>query len=153
MSFKLKTAGIIALAAVFFILDRLLKRLFTGIWQRSDFKIFGDWFHLKLSQNSGIAFSLPANVDVVIILTCIALVILVYLSWLSFMKRKSYLFFALVLVIVGAYSNLIDRIEFSAVIDYFSLQYFSVFNLADAMIVGGVAMIFFHLIMHEHKNG
>jgi hypothetical protein len=40
-----------------------------------------------------------------------------------------------VLVLIGAISNLYDRLSYSYVIDYLDLKYFTVFNVADAMIV------------------
>jgi len=143
MSDNLKTAGIISLAAVFFIVDRAFKWLFINDWSRADFKIIGDWFRLRLSVNQGIAFSLPFNFDLIIILTCLALLMLVYIAWRSCVDRRWPIFASLSFVIAGAYSNLLDRLIFHGVIDYFSLTHFSVFNLADAMIVGGLAAIIF----------
>jgi lipoprotein signal peptidase len=40
-------------------------------------------------------------------------------------------------IILGATSNLADRFQYGYVIDYFDLKYFTVFNLADVLIVGG----------------
>ncbi|MBU1778489.1 signal peptidase II, partial [Patescibacteria group bacterium] len=45
-------------------------------------------------------------------------------------------------IIFGAISNLTDRLEYGYVIDYFSLKYFTIFNLADVMIVIGVFCLF-----------
>jgi len=52
-------------------------------------------------------------------------------------KNAMYLF----LVILGALSNLLDRLKFGYVVDYLDLRYFTVFNLADVMIVGGGVLI------------
>ena len=48
---------------------------------------------------------------------------------------------ALTLIIFGALSNFFDRLFLGAVVDYLDLKYYSVFNLADVMIVFGVIMI------------
>jgi signal peptidase II len=48
----------------------------------------------------------------------------------------------LTILIIGAILNFTDRIKFGYVIDYFSLKYFTVFNLADVMICGAVFYIF-----------
>ena len=141
MDHKIKTAGLIAFAAVFFIIDRALKWLFANLWLRADFKISGDRFGLKLSLNQGVAFGWPVNTRLIIILTCLALFVLVYLAWLNYRQRNFFVFFAWTIVIAGAYSNLLDRLQLGAVVDYFSLQYFSVFNLADVMITLGIAAI------------
>ena len=41
------------------------------------------------------------------------------------------------LIIFGAVSNLYDRLKYGFVIDYFDLKYFTIFNIADAMIFFG----------------
>ena len=42
------------------------------------------------------------------------------------------------LIILGALSNLLDRLIFGYVIDYINIFIWPVFNLADAMIVVGI---------------
>jgi len=137
----LKSAGLALAAAVFFILDRALKWLFTHIWSRADFKLAGDWLDLKPIMNSGLAFGWPMAVSAVIIATVLILVGLVYWAWLSYRRRQYVSFFALAIVIAGAYSNLLDRIRYGAVIDYISLEHFSVFNLADVLISVGIIIL------------
>ncbi|MFA5020809.1 MAG: signal peptidase II [Patescibacteria group bacterium] len=137
----LKSAGLALAAAVFFILDRALKWLFTHLWSRADFKLAGDWLSLKPVMNPGLAFGWPLAVSVVIMATVLALAGLVYWAWLSYRQHQYASFFALALIIVGAYSNLFDRIGYGAVIDYISLEHFSVFNLADILISAGIAII------------
>ena len=44
----------------------------------------------------------------------------------------------LTFIIFGAISNMLDRLKYGFVIDYLDLKYFTVFNMADVMIVGGV---------------
>lgn len=138
---NIKTAGIVLAAAVFFIIDRLFKLLFTGIWRRADFGLAGDWLSLKLSYNSGIAFSLPFDSFLIIIAICAIIMILSYYAWREIAQKKSVAFFALILIIFGAYSNLLDRLKFGAVADYIDLKYFTVFNLADAMITIGAVVL------------
>ena len=48
-----------------------------------------------------------------------------------------------VLVIVGALSNVIDRLLYGAVIDYIPLLNFSTFNLADVQIILGALLLSF----------
>ncbi|MFA6526578.1 MAG: signal peptidase II [Candidatus Buchananbacteria bacterium] len=152
MSDRLKTAGIISLAAVFFIADRALKRLFLTAWRQDDFKIIGNWVNLKLAGNPGIAFSLPFNRYLIILLTILALIILIYSAWLNHHRKNFYLFFAFVIVIIGAYSNLLDRTTIGSVVDYIDLKYFSILNLADIMITGGIAMILFSIFKRESNK-
>jgi signal peptidase II len=141
MSKKIKTAGIILIVAVFFILDRLLKELFLGLWHRAKFSLIGDWLTLKLSQNSGIAFSLPVDYRLVIIFTVIALIALVCLACLAYRQSDIEELSAYAFIIVGAISNLWDRVIGGSVVDYISIRYFSVLNFADIYITGGVVFL------------
>jgi len=52
------------------------------------------------------------------------------------------------LIIVGAVSNLIDRLYFGFVVDFISFFDYSIFNLSDAHIVCGVGLI----LIWELKN-
>jgi len=48
----------------------------------------------------------------------------------------------IILIAVGAISNIIDRIYFSCVIDFIDLRFWPVFNLADVYItVGGIMIL------------
>lgn len=149
MSDKSKTAGIIALAAVFFIADRAFKLLAVNIRDHGGFRIIGDWLSFRLSINQGIAFSLPLKSDLIVMLTCLAFLALVYFAWLSRRDRRWIAFAALSFVIAGAYSNLLDRLARQGVIDYLSLAHWSAFNLADAMITVGIAAV----ILSAVKSG
>jgi signal peptidase II len=54
--------------------------------------------------------------------------------------------FGLGFVLGGAVGNLIDRIRFGYVLDFFEVRWFSVFNLADACITVGVVLIIIHTL-------
>ncbi len=56
------------------------------------------------------------------------------------------------LIVLGAGSNLLDRIKYSYVIDYIDLKYFTVFNIADTMISLGVALLLFYELKTKEKT-
>lgn len=120
-----------ALILVLFAIDRLIKH-----WLMQAPNLKPSFF--TISKNFGIAFGLPLGGAFVYILIIPVLLFLVHLSINYFQKREGGFHLALVLIIVGALSNLIDRATFGAVIDYFDVKIWPVFNLADCMIVGGV---------------
>ena len=124
---------------IFFIIcDRFLKFLAVNSFFDEPVRIAGDFFKLNFAGNYNIAFSLPLSgwwLNILIILIIIALIYnLLYL----FLKQKYNQAVLLFIIIIGAISNLFDRIKFGYVIDYLDLIYFTVFNLADVMIVVGV---------------
>ena len=52
--------------------------------------------------------------------------------------------------LVGAVGNLIDRLRWGAVIDFIDLRIFPpIFNLADLAIVCGVALLFWEVLSGE----
>lgn len=122
-----------------FIADRLSK---IYILQNPSFGGFqGGFFSLNLNQN--IAFSLPL---VSFLLYPLIIVILIVLSWLWYknFNRQSILIWPLGFIIIGALSNLLDRINYGAVIDFINVPYFTVFNISDIYISIGVVWLFWH---------
>lgn len=139
------------LIGIFFIaFDRFLKFLAVENFFNGQKTIIGDFFKLGFAGNYNIAFSLPLAgwwLNIIIILIIFALIynLLYYAEKNDY--AKSYLLF---LIALGAISNLFDRLKYGFVIDYFDLKYFTIFNLADVMIVGGV--IFLALLMSKNKK-
>ena len=123
--------------AILIVVDRFLKDFFLVKSQEEIF-IFGDLLKLKLAYNTGLAFSLPVNRYLVV---TVSIVILFFMIWflVKEIKSKNYWrqFFWL-LAIGGAVSNFYDRLVLGKVIDYLSVKYYSVLNLADVMICLGV---------------
>lgn len=127
------------LIAIFFIADRYLKFLALNQSAGSYVKLVGNMFLFNFTKNYNISFSLPLGglvlmfVVILIILSLISLIL-----YLIIKKKSNWLDIALLtFILFGAISNMLDRILFGYVIDYLELKYFTVFNLADMMIVGG----------------
>jgi len=66
------------------------------------------------------------------------IIILLYELLFSEIKNEWLKATLLTFIIFGAISNVLDRLRYGFVIDYLDLKYFTVFNIADIMIVGGV---------------
>ena len=149
LKYQKKMAAIMMIAIFFVVLDRFLKVLAINYYQ-NEINLVGNLFKFNLAKNYNIAFSLPLGgtvLNFVIILIIIGL--LYYL--LALLKKQEYSKTGcLIFLILGAISNLIDRFNYGYVIDYFDLKYFTVFNLADVMIVGGVIGLGW-LMIRENK--
>ena len=134
-----KTVAIFAAVVFLVVLDRLFKVLTISL--KPEIYLFGDWFRIILAKNQGIAFSLPLfgwwlNSTIILIIIC-----LLYFFVLK-IKKIAYLEAVLALaIILGAGSNLYDRLKFGYVIDYFSLKYYSIFNIADGLILVGLVCL------------
>jgi signal peptidase II len=137
---------------IFFILDRFFKVLAVGYYHELPLTLAGDLFKFSFSQNYNIAFSLPVSgwwLNWLIILIILSL--LFYFIYIV-KKKDCHKALFLLFIVLGAASNLYDRLVYSYVIDYFDLKYFTVFNLADIMIVGGVAGTIFLLIVDRKEK-
>lgn len=135
-------AGLIVIA-MFFIGDRILKVIALNNGQNKIFPLIKNWLNFHYVPNPYIAFSLPLSGIVLnIIITGFILLLLSYIIYLILNKNSSKaLILPLTFILFGAISNLLDRFLYGPVIDYFDLRYFTVFNIADAMISGGVLII------------
>lgn len=136
------------LSAIFFVgLDRAIK-VYSLVYP-GNFRFIGNILKFNPVENKNIAFSLPLSgiwLEVIIAFTIIFLTyILINLIKKQAFAQACFLLF----VILGAASNLYDRIFFGGVIDYLDLRYFTVFNLADVMIVSGALA----LALSVHRNG
>jgi signal peptidase II len=102
-------------------------------------------------QNSGIAFGLfPTATSGVIVLTGVAV------SWmLVFFARSGgrhpILPVALGLLLGGSLSNLLDRVRLGHVTDFLDFRFWPAFNLADAFIVAGVAVLIGALLLADRE--
>ena len=130
--------------AIFFIGDRYLKII--AINSGNQFKLIGDIFTFSFTPNYFIAFSLPISGRILeLVIFLLILLMIAAFFYLLVKKNKKLLLFGLAAVLLGSISNFIDRLNFAYVIDYLYLKHFTVFNLADVLIVLGSITIFFCL--------
>jgi signal peptidase II len=101
---------------------------------------------LTYTRNHDVAFSLlrwlPADARMATALTAgIAATVLLLIFW--WQRRRSSLLAhgAFALVLAGAAGNLIDRGVRGYVVDFIHLSHWPVFNVADAFIVAGAALL------------
>lgn len=146
---KNNAIGFLPLALGFFLLDRLTKYLSLALPEAGVF--YFPNFGLKLYYNIGLSFSLPLPPDLIITLTIIILMILtiVWAKW--YQAKKFLLLWPLTLIILGAFSNLLDRFKFGAVIDFIDLWWWPAFNLADLYIVTGCLWLVFASLPKTNK--
>jgi lipoprotein signal peptidase len=69
----------------------------------------------------------------------IYIIVIITLFFLLFNKKTGHL--PIVLILSGAFSNIIDRIRFDCVIDFIQFPFWPIFNLADTFIVLGAIFL------------
>jgi len=102
--------------------------------------------------NTGAAFGIFQNGNLVFTILAI-IVILLILYYFPLTERKDcWLRVAMALQFAGAAGNLIDRLAFAQVTDFISVGKFAIFNLADASISVGVAVLLLGVWLKEHAE-
>ncbi|MFK7831557.1 MAG: signal peptidase II [Congregibacter sp.] len=138
-----------ALALVIALADQLTKWLaFAQLEYAQPERVFA-WFNFTLHYNQGAAFSFLSDAGgwQRWLFTALALAVsLMLVWWIRELKAgQRMLASALALVLGGAVGNLVDRVRLGYVVDFISVHYqnwyFPTFNLADAAISVGAALI------------
>ncbi len=139
---RLSAAGVAVVAAVVVALDQISKTwALRTLTDREPLHVLGS-LQLALSFNSGVAFSLGRGSGLTIV--PVALVVVVVVVFAARHLGGPVAATSVGLVVGGAFGNLIDRLvrgHDGAVVDFIDLQWWPVFNLADAGIVVGGALL------------
>ncbi len=135
-----------AVAATVVVVDQLTKwwavtRLTTG-----PIHFIGP-LDLQLSYNTGSAFSLfQRQTGLVVVVVCLLIAALSVLVWRSTSLGRAAI---LGLILGGALGNLADRLfrgDHGAVVDFVDLHFWPTFNVADACITVGCALLVVSLV-------
>ncbi|RLC39042.1 signal peptidase II [Candidatus Falkowbacteria bacterium] len=146
-----KKMALILTSAIFFIaLDRFLKVLAKNYFFNKKISLIGDILKFNFAKNYGIAFSIPFSGFILNLIIIIIILMLGYILFYSFNKKNYLLAGLLTIIVFGAISNMLDRAMYGFVIDYIDLKYFTIFNIADIMIVLGA--LFLLILNKRIKN-
>ena len=137
--------------AIFFLIDRYLKYLALNYSSKPSTLIKG-LLSFNFIPNYQIAFSLPFSGSWLNIIIIIIIATIGYYLLSNRKKLRPVELISLSAIIMGATSNLIDRLTYGFVIDYLDLNWFTIFNLADAMISISTLILFIYLIKLPKKN-
>lgn len=151
MNNKFKIASILFAGLFLFFTDRIIKS-FILIDKNFSYFFVKDVFHFEYVENTGIAFGMPFNFWLLLILYVVIIIALLYLAIKKIFGNELAYFASLFFIIIGAFSNLLDRIRFGYVIDYLYLKNFSVFNIADVMITLGAVLFIALNYLKQKKN-
>lgn len=141
MTYAKKTALINFLIGVLFLVDRLTKWLAARIPEGGVFLFSEKFAGLRLYQNFNLIFNIGLPPVLMYGLIAVILAVLFWFLIKSYSESNFFFIFFLSLIIIGAVSNLFDRIYFGSVIDFISFFDYSIFNLSDVYIVSGVGLI------------
>lgn len=113
------------------------------------------FFSLVMVWNKGVGFGMFSDDSMVMpyVLGGVAVALsCVFLAWL-YRSTSLFLSISLSAVVAGALSNAWDRVRFGAVADFLDFHvggfYWPAFNVADSLVVGGIALVAFHSLFLE----
>jgi signal peptidase II len=113
------------------------------------------FFNLTMVWNEGISFGLFHGSGIWILVGLSLIITVLFSVWMA-RSQSWFQTVALALVIGGAIGNVIDRLRFGAVADFFDFHIFGwhypAFNIADCGIVVGIALLVFDEIVLEPKR-
>lgn len=146
-----RVALIMALIAV---VDQAVKQLMLS-WLEPGvpMPVIGDWFRFYLLFNSGAAFSMGESLTW--LFTTIQLAFVAGALVVAPKLHGRWEMLGVALIAGGALGNVIDRLFrapgffFGHVVDYISVGSFAVFNIADACITVGVAVLLAAMLLTE----
>lgn len=142
MRFWLTTGGIL-------LLDRLSK-----IWIMNNIGLGTNWvlingiLNISYLHNRGAAFGIMQGQSW-LFLTLAAIVIAAAVYYNSKYSLPQWIQYALALIVGGSLGNLIDRLLYRSVVDFISIGWFPVFNVADMAIVSGGILFMLYILKND----
>jgi signal peptidase II len=143
--------GLLAIAFAAIVADQVTKQIVVSQLALGESVHVVGPLEVRHVTNPGIAFGLFSSwATAVTILTALAV------GWMLFYFARSgarhpVLPVALGLLVGGSLANLIDRLRLGHVTDFLDLRFWPAFNLADAFIVVGVAILLVALVSAERQ--
>ena len=150
----------IATFAVLFIIDRLVKVYLLNFLQESQLNSFrfNNFFEVVLVWNKGVSYGLFPQQSYVgqLIIIFFSLIICIWIAKFIMNSDIRYRKITLILILAGATSNIIDRLIYGAVADFFHFEIATyswyVFNIADMYIVSGLIILIYAFIYPNIKD-
>ena len=142
-------------SAVIVIIDQITKAVTRSTMMLGESKpVIKNFFHFTYVTNDGMAFGLnfPGGIY---FFSSVSLLMTVFLAWYFWQEKNSNLTMrlSLALILAGAVGNLIDRIYFGTVVDFFDFMiggyHWYIFNVADASVTIGMILYIYNTILNQ----
>jgi len=139
-------------SGLFLLTDQILK--WQAFYHWTTPRLIFPYFGWQLFLNKGVAFGLPLSNTLTVIITLPMIGLISYLLFSARGKNGPFspnIFLAWSLILAGAISNLLDRIIYHQVIDYFLIGT-AIINIGDILIVGGLVIYLLNIKNYKIKN-
>ena len=142
---------------LFLSMDIISKLIIDNFFNLNETKvIINNFFSLTKVYNTGASWNILAGHRFVLIIITLIILVLLIIYQNKFKDNKRNIL-AFSLLYGGIIGNLLDRIIYGYVIDFFDFNIFGydypVFNIADICIVFGIILLVIAIIKKEDENG
>ncbi|MGB2579738.1 signal peptidase II [Elusimicrobium simillimum] len=134
-------------------LDRITKVLALDLLRPVESVEIFKYFHLTYLENTGMAFGILQNGNLLLTGMMIVVIVFILKSWKELAALRPPLgWLGLVLILGGAIGNLYDRIVLGFVVDFIDFRVWPVFNVADSAICVGAALVALAMFLDKPKK-
>ncbi|MCF8786102.1 signal peptidase II [Rhodococcus ruber] len=139
----------VALAAIALVVDPIARDTLSG-GRAIDLGLL----QLRLTYNTGVAFSLGDQLPTAVVLAATAAITatISVFAWRTAPDSHPIQTVGLAAIVAGAAANVIDRLLDAKVTDYFHTGWFATFNLADTYITCGVVLVIGALLLESNEE-
>ncbi len=143
-----------ALLFVFIVLsDQTIKMAVKSLMMPGEsIPVLSGIFHLTYVLNPGAAFGILEHQREFFIIAGIILLGAALRFYPRICGMGSWMRYGTLMLLGGAAGNLIDRVATGFVVDYLDFRFWPVFNLADIVIVAGVACMGYGIMLMEDRE-
>ena len=144
-------------SAVIVVIDQITKAVTRSAMMLGESKpVIKNFFHFTYVTNDGMAFgwNFPGGIY---FFTSVSLLMTVFLGWYFWQQKESDLTLrlSLALILAGAIGNLIDRMLFGTVVDFFDFMigsyHWYIFNVADASVTIGMVLYIYNAVLKQSE--
>ena len=148
---------VMLVSAVIVVIDQITKAVTRSAMMLGESKpVIKNFFHFTYVTNDGMAFGLnfPGGIY---FFTSVSLLMTVFLGWYFWQQKESDLTLrlSLALILAGAIGNLIDRMLFGTVVDFFDFMigsyHWYIFNVADASVTIGMILYIYDAVLKQSE--
>ena len=142
----------IVVAALLLFIDRA-----TKVWALQDLAVngpvvLGKYLWLNYVENTGMAFGLFQNGNVLLAVVMLLVIGYIIYSWKDIERYGECARWGAALILTGALGNLYDRLTLGFVVDFIDLRVWPVFNGADSFISIGAVLLGVSLLRKQEKK-
>ena len=112
--------------------------------------IIKDVLHFTYINNTGSAFGLFKNFNIIFILFSVIVILIILYNLKKINEKEKAMQLSVGLLLGGTIGNLIDRLYNDSVIDFIDLRFWPVFNIADSAVTISIAILIFILWNKEN---